>query len=449
MIQRQIFSKACGWLAATALFSLAGCAPATVTAPAPVISPPATRALFVDKVTPAVYELPSGALATWRQLAGHEPALVVFSAHPFLTPLHDEDRATVRAFVREAPPAELVRRGRALVADPVLTSPQTVSAAIEAGLVTEVVYVQPTTRPADKMSLADFQRNAFAAGFLSEQEALSLVQRDGVISGTVRGRPFRCAHPEALPRIDRPVIVHLDLGYFKDLFVNDIKTPLYDLLHQTVTAIRDAGWPVAAVTLSYSNQEAEFSLETRFLISNLADLLEHPEWLEAGAPPAWKMRADARMSRAMYAEGKAAELTAQAAEISPADPDAIYDLAFLRLSQRRTEEGLALLARAVESDTGYALAYLELIEEAVTQGQWKTAEILFSKAIAAFPDNPFIRIGQADQLIRRERGREALPLLQELQQLPWSSEFHPATPALLREMIAVATEQAASATPTP
>ena len=416
-----------------------------VTTMAPQSAPVAIPAhiLFIDKVTPAVYELPSGALATWRQFAANKPALVLFAAHPLLDPLHAGDRDAVRNFVLTAPPDELVRRGRALTADPMLTSPQTLSAAIEAGLISELIFVQPTTKASDKISLSAFQQKAFAAGFFTEQEALALTLADGVISGTVRGLPFRCVHPEKLPKLAGPVLVHIDLGYFKDLFVDDIKSPPYGLLYDLITAIRASGWSTRAATLSYSNQEAEFSLETRFLISNLADVLERPEWLASGSPITWKMRADARYARAMIDETTAEELTAQAVAVSPDDPDALYDLAHLRLTQKRSEEALPLLDRATALDPGYALANLELIEIAVSLGNWKTAEELSRKAAAAMPDNPFIRIGLADLLIRRERGSEALPLLRDLQQLPWSPAYHPDTPGLLREMIEVAREQAA------
>lgn len=409
-------------------------------APAAIVG---TRALFIEPMHPAVYELPSGALATWRQHRQRRPTLVVFSAHPLLDPLHDEDRAAVRAFVRTAQPEELVRRGRALVADPMLISPQAVSAAIDAGLISELIYVQPTTRPIDKVSLPEFQQKVFAAGFLNQQEALALTLKDGVIDGKVRGIPFRCVHPEALPKLAGPVIVHVDLGYFRDLFVNDIRTPLYDLLYQTIVAIRSIGWRTLAITLSYSNQEAEFSLETRFLITSLADLVANPGWLVGTAPPAWKLRADARYLRAMFQESRAEELTVQAVSASPADPDALFDLARLRLTQGRTDEGIALLDRAVSGDSGYALAFLELAEAGIEQKKFdKTAE-LYERARAAFPDNPFIRIGHADLLIRRNQGHDAIPLLNELQQLPWSPDYHPGVPGLLAEMLEVAKEQAA------
>lgn len=410
--------------------------PAHSTAPAP----PAvtTYTLFKDKVTPRVFELAPGALAVWRDFSAHKPALVLFSTHPLLDPLPATERKNTKRFVLGAPATEVVRRGRLNVADPAILPPQTVSAAIESGLIGELIFVQPTTRKIDQFSLANFQQRAFEAGFLSEQEARALQMKDGAIRGRVRGIPFRCVHPDALPALRRPVIVHIDLGYFKDLFVNDVKTPLYNLLHQTVLSIRDSRWQSLAATLSYSNQEVNFSLETRFLISNLASLIQHPELLTNGTPPSWKARADSRFARAMFAETTADELTTQAVDLAPDDPDALYALSMQKFAQQDPDEGFALLDRAVAQDPGYALAYIELADTAVEKGRQDKAEELLNKAAQTFTVNPFLRIALADLLIQRKRGNEAIPLLHELQGLPWSTRYYPGIPEQLERMLTAA-----------
>lgn len=405
---------------------------------------PRTFALFKEPIEPKVLELPSGALAVWRDFARQKPALVIFSSHPLLTSIPEDARQQMRDFVLTAPAAEVVRRARFSTADVALTPPQTVSAAIDAGLLGELVFVQPTTREAGEISLAEFQQRSFVAGFLTEQEALALKLHDGTISGTLRGIPFRCVHPTALPKLDRPVIIHIDLGYFQDLYINDVKTPLYELLYQTARNIRAAGWPALAATLSYSNQEVEFSLETRFMISNLATILLHPELVDGAVPPSWKLRADARYLRAMYDETASREMIEKAAEIAPEDPDSLYALVLQLFSERRPDKAFSLLDRTVALDPGYALAYLELGETALLSGHLKKSMELVSKAQRFFPGNPFIRMSLADLLIRDKRGEEALPILHELQQLPWSTTYHPQVPATINQMLDVATGKTAN-----
>lgn len=394
---------------------------------------------FRDQIVPSVYELPSGALATWRQYSDRKPALILFSNHPFLAPLREGEETSTREFVQSAPTVELVRRGKMLVADPVLTSPQTLSAAIEADLLAELIFVQPLKAGIDKLSLAEFQQNAFNAGFITAEEAHALTLTDGVISGRVRGLPFRCVHPEALPAIKDPVLVHIDLGYFENLYVNAIKTPAYPLLYQLIAAIRSANWPTLAFTLSYSNQETEYSLESRFMISTLADTLYHPALLDGGIPASWQLRANAQYAADMFAETQSQDLLVEATESSPDDPAAFYDLSLALFRQKISDAAFTALDRAVALDPGYALAYVELYETGMKLGEWEKSLKLLKKAASALPENPFIRISQADLLIKQGRGSAVLPLLHELKKLPWSSLYHPGIPNLLDEMIEVAT----------
>ena len=105
--------------------------PAAESRPAPKPAPaPVTHALFQKPVEPGVFELSSEALLLWRNFAAQQPALVLFSTHPFLEPLPDAEQQTIVNFVKTAAPAELARRSRLDAADTLFVSPQTVSAAI-------------------------------------------------------------------------------------------------------------------------------------------------------------------------------------------------------------------------------------------------------------------------------------------------------------------------------
>ena len=102
-----------------------------------------------DPLTPEVFELPAGAVARWRDFAAQKPALLLFSSHPLLAPLDEGDRKVARQLVSKGTFTEIVRRGKNTAADTAFVSPQTVSVAIDSGLIGELVYVLPTaqTRP--------------------------------------------------------------------------------------------------------------------------------------------------------------------------------------------------------------------------------------------------------------------------------------------------------------
>lgn len=410
------------------------------TAPAAIPAPPATVKIpFQDAIIPASYELPSGALATWRDFAEHKPTLVLFSSHPMLEPFSGEKQELTR-LIRSGDSAEIINRGQLWSADPLFLSPQAVSVAIESGLISELIIVRPSNKPPDEISLADFREQTTGAGFLTQSEAQALTLTDsGIIGGKVRGISLRIVHPERLPKLAKPVILHFDLGYFKDLYINEVKTPSYDLIHQLASQVKEAAFPTIATTLSYSNQEIDLSLESRFMIRDLADILRNPKLLEGGTPASWSIRASALYAGTMFSESKARELIQQAVVATPEDAAAHYALAIDLFEQQRNDQGFLALDHAARLDRGYALEYIYLAERGFEIGQNRKSIDLLSKAAGALPNTPILRLQLAKQLIQVGRGTEAIPIITELQGFKWSETIHPGAQSLLKEMQQLAT----------
>lgn len=401
---------------------------------APTLAPVHTRIAFQTGIEPTLYELPSHALATWREFAGYKPVLLLFSTHPLLSPIPNDRTDAVAKLLREGSADVIIQRACMLTANPTILPPETVSAAIDNGIFSELVIVLPNIKKPEEVNLADLRKRMISAGFLSEVEATGLTLKDGVVSGAVRGLPLRIAHPEHLPKIAAPIILHVDLGYFKDMYVNEVKTPAYDLLHQLATSLKDAAYPTLASTLSFSNQEVGFSLESRFMIRDLAEILRQPQLLDGNTPASWSLRAQALYATAMFDESRARELIAQAVKATPSDAHAHYALALDLFEQRRAAEGFAALDRAVTLDHGYGLEYLTLAERGKELGQTEKSIDLLQKATQVMPNNPFIRRELAHQLIQTGRVKEARPLIAELRRLNWSESFYPDVPPLLKKM---------------
>lgn len=415
--------------------------------PAQLAKPATTpRIPFREVLPPALYELPSGALATWRDTATDKPALVIFSAGYYLSPIPQDFIPKIRKLVLTAPAEEIVRRGSRATPDPLLTSEATISAAIASDLFSEIIFVRPYLKEDDDVVLQRFRRIMTENGLLTAAESDAATFDHGIISGSVRGVPFRCLPAAKLPKAGKPMVLHIDLGYFKAQFVNEIKTPLYALIHDLATAVRDSARPALNVTLSYSNQEYELSLETRFIINTLADLLRKPKLLEGGEPASWGMRSRALYLSNMFAEEEARSIIEKEVVASPNDPAAHFDLAMLRFQQDRPLEGFTALDRAVALDKGYALAYLQLAERGFAMGKPETSLQLLDKAARVFPDNPFIPLNKAHILLLSGRGRDALPLVRQLRKEPWSD---PQIVARLEEMEAVAQQAPPPPSPQP
>lgn len=410
--------------------------------PVPPISVPQAeirpQAIFVEPVKPAHFELASGALTIWRRYASNRPALLLFASHPLLSPIDPALRADVGRIVATASDEELLRRGRATASDTLLVSPQTVSAALDAKIFSEIVVILPTREAADAVSLEKFATRVTEAGFLSPEEGKTLVLEGSTIRGSVRGIPLRVVHPDALPTIVSPSILHVDLGYFKETYINEIKTPIYDLIYEFAASVRDAGYKPVATTLSYSNQEVGYALTSRFVLRDLAQIMLHPEFLSGETPASWRLRAAAMYANIMFNETEARQLIQQAAQDTPGDAAALFDLGLLRFQQNRPDEGFALLDQVVAIDPGYAPAYIELADQGQRMGQWKRSFELLQKAADAMPDHAELRIRLAGDLIQRGRTAEARPLLAELAGLSWSAIYHPGIPETLIKMQAAA-----------
>ncbi len=420
--------------------STTGAMPAAIGQPSAAgqSSSSAPKIVFRDPIEPAVYELPSQALATWREHASTRPTLLLFANHPLLSQVSGERRQLIARLLKTGSAAEIVHRARLLCSDPAILPPEAVSVAIDYALFSEIIVVLPNSSPPEEINLDRSRALLFQAGFLTESEALGLSLNNGSIIGTVRGMPFQIPHPDLLPDLDRPIVLHVDLGYFRDSYKDEIKTPSYDLLYTLASSLRDSRYKVLATTLSYSNQEVDFSLESRFMIRDLATLLRQPQLLDGGTPASWTLRAGALYANAMFSNERGRDLTEQAVQATPDDAAAHYARALDLFGQRLADQGFAALDRAVALDRGYALEYLTLAERGLEMQNRDKAIELLRNAVAALPEDPFIRLRLADLLIQTGRGKEARPILQYLRRLNWSEEIYPHIPKLLAEMQDVA-----------
>ncbi|MDT8442725.1 MAG: hypothetical protein RQ722_00395 [Desulfuromonadales bacterium] len=393
-------------------------------------------ALFDAPIEPVVLELPSEALPYWRDTAaGSKPALVLFSIHPLLQPIDAVLEGEVATLIDKGTSSDFLLHGSMYRAEPLVLPTQTLSAAIDAKLFSEIIWAFPSTANPDQMQHDLFRKQVTEAGFLTEAEGNALNLNGGVYKGTVRGLPFRAVHPAVLPELDKPMVLHVDLGYFKGLYQGEVKTRIYDLLLNTALALNETGWQPLLTTLSYSTFEGTFSLDVRFLITNFADMLRDPTLLDGTMPKNWALRSEALYAVNFFLEGKVQEYYEQAAREYPQDAAAQYDLyKHLFFEQRMVDEALKVLDKAVTLDRGYAAAYLELAQIADNDGNLAAALELLTKADPVVPENPMVNLYRAQFLIQSDRKEEALPLIDQLESLPWSKHYHPDVPQLLEQM---------------
>ncbi len=397
--------------------------------------------LFGEPIEPVMLELPTEALPIWREYADQKPTLVLFSVHPFLELIPEEVKGQAIALAKTGSPEEIHAKGSFFRPETLLLPTQTLSGALEAGWFSGIVWVYPSTVEKEQVTLDTFRRQVVDAGFLTQAEGDQLNLNKGVFSGTLRGVPFQAVHSSALPQFHGPVFAHFDLSYFSGLYKNEVATAVYDILYTAALGIFDARIPALGVTISYSTIEGAISLDSRFLASNLGELLRKPEMLDGDMPPAWKIRGEAMYGATMFQESKQREFFEKAVGLSPEDPTALYDLYRIQFEERKIKEALATLDKVVGRDPGYGYAYLDLAQVALRDNNPAVALELLEKAAAVFPENPFIDFQRAEILLFQDQKDQALKILNRLKELRWSRRFHIDVPQKLKELAVKALEQ--------
>ncbi len=408
--------------------------PTVKVTPVAATAPAVRNSLFKVALPAEGFELPTQALHSWRQHSGQKPQLVLFSLHPFLQPVPSACADQAKRLTLEGSESDLYTRGSYYRPDPAILSKQTVSAAINAELFSAITWVFPSPQPIESMNLEDFRQQAVEAGFFSAEEAATMTIADLQLTGSVRGTPITVVHPTQLPEIKSPLILHIDLSYFKGLFRDGVKTPVYDLLHDTAVGLRQTGWEPLETTLSYSTEEGELSLDTRFLIEDLKALIRDPAVLDGDMPALWQLRADAMASRIIAQNASALEYYQQANQLAPEQASSHFDLYRLNNRIGNMSQALEHLQQAVKLDKAYGLAYFEQLQPALQNGNLAEADRYHTKIIATAPQNPFFLLQYIELLLSQNRIAEALNHLEMLEQEKWSLHYHPQVPGALQKL---------------
>lgn len=414
--------------------------PSSPTAPAPASPPNAAEqtnltgsGLFHQPSEPVLLELPSEALPHWRTESATKPALVFFSFDPLLKPIDASLRESARKLALTGTPAQLRQHGSYNVAEPLILPIQTVHAALDAGMFSKFYWIFPSKVAPEQLDLARFRSQMEEQRLLNSEELAILNLNAGHFTGSVRGIPFEAIHYQRLSDISEPLVLHIDMSFFRGLYDNEIKAPLYSLLRNAVDSLRGLNWQPLATTLSYSTLEGATSLDVRFMISNLAEMIRNPALLESDMPKDWQMRSEALYAGDMYSESKKIELSQQIAQLAPQSAAAHYDRFQALFTSKQVDTALQALHQAVQLDPGYGAAYIQLAQMAAEDNNIETALELLGRAEPLFPQNPFITLQKAHLLTFSGQPEAAQEHLARLPQ-NWSPLFHQKVPGAIAEL---------------
>lgn len=379
--------------------------------------------LLKEPIMAVLVETAAEAIPTWRKYAAAKPTLVLLSQNPFLTPIPEQVENEALQLVRNGSSDDFKAKSTPYTADPIILPEMALSAALDAGFFSKIVWILPTADDQTALSLETFRRQLTESGIATQDEASSFSTRDKGLAGTLRQLPIEVIPYKYLAHIDGPAVIHLDQTFLKKLYKSEIKTPIHPLVYQLLAKLRSVKILTLATTLSQSHHSGDISLKVRFLLPTIERFLSQPDLLDQSPSPN-----DQRHQQALYLENffqkeKILELYLAMGKDTPQNAAVKYALYQISRQFKLGDKALNYLTQAVSIDPVYALEYLDLATMALEKGRPQEALRMLELAKEQFPINPFIQLSIADLLAATGESQAAIAQFETLMQLPWSELY--------------------------
>lgn len=373
---------------------------------------------------PTLCELPTEALAEWRLQEDRKPALVIFSSNPMLLPIPDEAKTKAIDLARNGTQQELRALGSFFAPSPLILPTQTSSAALELGLFSEIFWVYPGQGEIENIDHVAMRDSLANQMFVTPEESGSFSNNQGVVSGKVRGIPLHLVHPDAIPALTRPLVIHIDLSFFTTLYRNEEGTPAYDLILDFAKLLRNKNLDVLSTTLSYSNIEGNVPVDLRFMLTDLYRIMQQPKIIDSPLPETWNLRAKGMAQTTLLQHSEAFDFYRRAQELAPNDASTQFDLYLSFSALKKPEQALAALERTVELDPGYFFEYLNAASRIVPEGGLVEGLALMEKAIEVMDNPGFVLLQCAQTQLDAGHPEQAQITIDRVKALPWSPIYH-------------------------
>jgi tetratricopeptide (TPR) repeat protein len=390
--------------------------------------------LLKNSIAPVLLELPTQALSQWRKFRGTKPALVLLSKDPFLQTIPAQLSKEALRLVAKGSDEELETRLFSQSSSPLLRPKMALSTAMRADLFSKVYWLIPSTAKIEQFSIDIFRQQLIDSGAASQKEARAFTMVDGIFSGSIQGVPFKALHPSALLDIKGPALLHIDLSYFSPLYKDEVKTPVYVLIYQTLRQLRQASLQGLAVSISAGNQTHDVPLGSRFMLGVMERLFKEPQLLDSPLLPDWEQRRQALLLPIFFKYELERDTYLKMIKDAPSDASLHYGLHHAYRNLKKGDHALDSLAKAVSLDPIYALAYLELAALATEKHRPDQALRMLRLAGDNLPSDPFIQLNIVRALLSSGQVELAAPLLEQLRLLPWSAVYYSDMQQRLRTM---------------
>lgn len=371
------------------------------------------------------------ALPLWRASATQKPTLLLLSNAFQLQAPPKELLAKVDGLAANGTREELARQGNPQASDPLLLPTMALDIALRAGWFGQIFWALPLRDHEQALSPDGLRRQLLEEGLLDAAEADSLRLEGNVIRGQVRGLPLVAAALSNLPELAGPVVIHVDQSYFQQLYKNEVATPVFPIIYDTLAGLRNRRLLVCAVSFDQGNLDGRIALDVRFTAEFIRPLLEHPETFEQPAPELWKRQSDVLYLANFFQKERVGELNLAMEKEAPQAAWVKYNLFHSAAEHKDGSAALNYLAEAVRRDRIYALEYLDLAQMAYEKKRPDEAMRMLGLAAEALPEMAQIRIQMAQLASEMGERDRALELIGALRKLSWSKYYYAGIPDYL------------------
>ena len=339
-----------------AAISLAGCSKKNPRLASPVVKvalEPADAMLVGQEMLNIPY---------WIDLGVKHRVLVRFSSIDGLVPVSDDIMRHITTLSKKEDfkgISEIAVRANEYTAE------NTVYIANHLGIVDELVWVTPSLYPLTQADLDGYLKFSAEKHPELKNAYSSLKFKDGVIEGKVFDVPVRIVALQDLPKLDKPVLLDIDVSYFQAIYQGEKETGILTLPSGLVNNLKDKGLSSDIVTVSPST--GSVSPRFRFLAGYIKELLHDPGMTDKAPPRLWKDRAEAwRIAQKSYSE--AIPVLKDILKSNKDDTATHYDLANAYFESGDYTACKAELDIAYRLDDGYGYGYEDFAARLVQKG---------------------------------------------------------------------------------
>ncbi len=306
----------------------------------------------VDPIKVQLLEQENFNIPYWTQNGAKDRTLVHISYMDGLAPLDENILKSLKDTAGKGDSDKLLSMGNVSDGKPAYSAENTVFAATRLGLVKDVYWVIPSLTSLTKESLDGFKEHLKKTYPSQSQEFDKLVLNGKVASGTISGIPVFIVSLQDLPKIDKPVLLDIDLSFFSDIYLDEKKTRILSLVSGFFKTLQESGLSSDMVSISASNKNGLVPYKFRFLADYFAELFANPKMLNGAPPKLWLDRADAwKMEQRSFKEAIPLYLTLL--KEYPKDAATHYDLAYAYLKVGQKEAASKELDAAAALKAGY------------------------------------------------------------------------------------------------